>query len=141
MKKLFLFMLLFSTYAHATQNSYTCIVKSASSVSDKGDISSFSSIKKSNDQTLSQYIDTVLHIEKRTGVVKGNIISNQTPNASKTNVLNDSNDGKTSYQVLSLFAPNTSILYIRVNDNLVTTVREISFDGYFRGVYITGLCE
>ena len=73
--------------------------------------------------------------------VKGNIVSNQTPNASKTTVLNDSNDGKNSYQILSLFEPNTSILYIRLSDNLVTTVRELSFDGYFRGVYLTGLCE
>ena len=141
MKRLFLFLLLFSSYAHANQNSYICVVKSASSVNSKGDISSLLSSKKSNDSILGQYMDTVFNIEKRTGVVKGNIVSNQTPNASKTTVLNDSNDGKNSYQILSLFEPNTSILFIRVNDNLVTTVREISFDGYFRGVYLTGLCE
>ncbi len=141
MKRLFLLLFLFSSYAHATQNAFVCEVKSASNVKANGDISSVTPSKTGKDPILSQYIDTIFNIEKRTGVVKGNIISNQTPNGSKTTVLNDSNDGKNSYQVLSLFEPNTSILYIRVNDNLRTNVREISFDGYFRGVYLTGLCE
>ncbi len=141
MKRLFLFLFLLSSHAHATQNAFVCEVKSASNVKANGDISFVTSSKIGKDPILSQYIDTVFNIEKKTGVVKGNIVSNQTPNASKTTVLNDSNDGKNSYQILSLFEPNTSILYIRISDNLVTTVREISFDGYFRGVYLTGLCE
>ncbi len=128
-------------YVNANQNFYECLVTSASSVKNNGEIQSYTWNKKGNDPILSPYVGTKFTIEKKTGAVKGSIVSNQSSNVIRTTVLNES-DGSNSYQVLSLFGPNPSILYIRVNDYLRKSKNnEIPFDGYRWGEYITGVCK
>ncbi len=141
MKKLFLLLFLISINSYGNDGIYECSVKTVSNVKNNGELHTLNRSNKNIDPILSSYIGTKFTIEKKTGVIKGNVISNQSSNLTKTTVLNES-DGMNSFQVLSIFGPNPSILYIRVNDYLKkSSNQEYPFDGYRWGEYITGVCR
>ena len=127
--------------SYGGQNSYSCFVKSAGNVNNDGDIQSSSSSKKSKDSILNSYPVSAFEIDRKSGSIKGDIVTNQTPNVISTTVLNNKT-GSNSYQVLSTFGPNPSILYIRVEDISFRQNGElIPFSGYRWGEFLTGVCK
>ena len=141
MKKIVFLLLIVSSHTFAGQNSYSCFVKTSGNVNQDGDIESSTLSRKSTSSILNSYAGSTFEIDRKSGSIKGEIVTNQTPNVVSTTVLNNKT-GSNSYQVLSTFGPNPSILYIRVEDISYRQNSElIPFSGYRWGEFFTGVCK
>lgn len=127
------------TSTKANENlAYICEVKSVAEVAADGSIQPF---KKGQNSSLAMYIGTKFKIVTGSGEISGPIVSNQGPNAFRTTIL-DRGSEMQSYKVMTIFGPNTSILYIQVsNFHKLTGSKKYTFSGFRWQEFISGTCE
>jgi hypothetical protein len=117
---------------------YVCEVKAVAEVAADGSIQTF---KKGQNSFLATYIGTKFKIVTVSGEISGPIVGNQSPNALKTTIL-DKGSEMQSYKVMTIFGPNTSILYIQVsNFHKLTGSNKYTFSGFRWQEFISGTCE
>ncbi len=122
----------------ANNSSYTCVVKSVGDLQNDG---TYKLISKKSPDLLSAYIGTSFSINKSNGSITGEIISNQSKNAIRTEII-DKGDSMNSFKVLTVFGPNASILYLQVNDfGKFQNSESIPFAGFRWGEPISGTCK
>jgi hypothetical protein len=128
-----------SSIAFAGQNDYQCTVVNAMDVNETGNSELASSTNKR--PILKDYIGSKFMIDRATGKITGELVTNQTPNAVSTKVLNN-RTGSNAYRVISEFGPNPSILYIQVNDfGQSKNSNSIPFIGFRWSEAFTGVCK
>jgi hypothetical protein len=117
---------------------YFCEIKSVAFVDDDGTIRE---IKKNDNHILQHYIGSKFKVVKATGEIDGPLVSNQSLNALKTTIL-DKGGGLESYKVLTVYGPNTSVLYLQIDDYGSDKGRGVyRFSGYRWQEFITGICN
>ncbi len=117
---------------------YFCEVKSAAMVDDSGVMRQ---IKRGENHIFASYIGSIFKVVKATGEIDGSIVSNKIQGVRSTSILDPGGRGQ-SYKVISVFGPNTSILYVQIDDygNAEKSGR-YTFSGFRWGEYITGICN
>jgi len=142
MKKLLaLILTLIVTNSHAGNTSYSCIVKYAGEVSNAGDMDYATNVHKGKNGMLSSYIGTTFTVDRNTGAVIGEIVSNQSANAIKTEILSNGSGGN-AFRLLTRFGPNPSILYLQINDYpAYKNGNESPFIGFRWSESISGSCK
>lgn len=136
---LFIALIFVGPAAIAAQDSYSCFVRYAGKVDKAGDMDSAGMTKKSSNWLINAYVGSTFTINKNTGEVIGNIISNQGPNSYKTEILSRGNGGN-YFKLLTVFGPNPSILYLEVQDMNASKSGEIPFVGFRWSEAISGTC-
>jgi hypothetical protein len=129
---------LFSS-AQATESlAYFCEIKSAAFAEDNG---AMRQIKRGENHMFAHYIGSKFKVIKATGEIDGGIVSNKREGVRSTTILDTGGRGQ-SYKVLSVFGPNTSILYVQIDDfGPNQNGGKYTFSGFRWGEYITGLCN
>lgn len=126
-----------ATLSVAGTNTYECTVVQAVGVNDSGDID-LASAKR---PILKDYIGQKFVIQRASGKISGDIVTNQTPNTVSIKVMNNQT-GSNAYRVISNFGPNPSILYIQVNDyGQPSNAKSIPFIGFRWSEAFTGTCR
>jgi hypothetical protein len=125
--------------AIASVDNYSCTVKYVGAVGDDGRIRS---VSQSHNDRLRHYLGTEFRVDRRSGSVTGNIISNIGNGVVKTEVI-DRGDRMQSFKVLSMFGPESSILYLQINDFPLglTSDKQITFIGFRWEESISGICK
>jgi hypothetical protein len=126
-----------SSLSMAGPNTYECTVVQAVGVNDSGDVD-LASAKR---PVLKDYVGQKFMIDRASGKITGQLVTNQTPNTVSTKVLNN-RTGSNAYRVISEFGPNPSILYIQVNDyGQPTNSMSIPFIGFRWSEAFIGVCK
>ena len=138
MKKLFLMLLLSPVIAFAGEDTYQCVVRSVADLNPDG---SMKLVEPKDTNMLAQYHGEKFTIAKKTGAVAGEVISNQTANAFRTEIIDRGGNGN-YFKLLTVYGPEPSILYIQVNDlGGQPKDAEIPFVGFRWGEPISGVCR
>lgn len=117
---------------------YFCEIKSVAFADDDGKIHV---INKNDNHMFQHYIGSKFKVVKATGEIDGPLVSNQKSNVLKTTIL-DKGGGLQSYKVLTVYRPNTSVLYLQIDDLGIDKGRGVYvFSVYKWQEFITGLCN
>lgn len=132
-------MLFVSTFVCAGPKIYECTILEAGEVNSRGKIDLATTSNKKS--ILSNYVGSKFTIHRETGKLTGEWVTNQTPNAVSTRVLNN-DTGSNAYRVISQFGPNPSITYIQVNDYMpFDKSGNIPFIGFVWSEVLSGVCK
>ena len=127
----------FSSAQGTESLAYFCEIKSVAFADDDG---SMREIKRGENHMFTHYIGSKFKVIKATGEIDGGIVSNKKEGVRSTTILDTGGRGQ-SYKIISIFGPNTSILYIQIDDyGKVEKSGRYTFSGFRLGEFITGIC-